>query len=188
MSITIFGEEIKNATIDGQSVKEITIDGLVVWQLSSPEPTFPDGEGYIYNLGVYSDYWIEGFVTSSTSTIRTKEINDLTIQCISDAAWVTSIPINLTNYNTIYIDWEIGTPTTTERRTDLCSVSSLSGEYYIRVHAMNYTLRSDKGILIVSPTQMAASTVDIITSVNYSKLISPLAHNSVVKIYKVWLV
>ncbi len=129
---------------------------------------WPDAQGYIYNEGAYEDRWIEGYTEGNQDYITaTRESDHLYIRADTDFTvpgytWVIDQPVDLTNINTVHIEWEhtgesahyaerrlhattnpdgysdddanIWSATPTERTEEVLDVSGLSGEYYIGVH------------------------------------------------------
>ena len=123
---------------------------------------------YYYTDGVEDVEWVEGYTVALGS--QSKEIDYLHLQTAYDIGssfrtYVTNVAVNLTNINTLYIEWEnAGNPENIgncsyfiassskmdgvdvydailsktlsfSKVTNSLDVSGLSGSYYIRVHA-----------------------------------------------------
>ncbi len=130
-----------------------------------PSVSIPDADGYLYNLGLHEDMWVEGYTDAGDyGATRSKEADHLYISAnVSELAYVTDIMINLTGISSVIVD--VGTDNSYEiiivastvkdasesthdakavytgitRTNRTLNVSSLSGEYYVRVHSRDGT-------------------------------------------------
>ena len=125
-------------------------------------PSWPDANGYIYNEGQYEDMWVPGYTDGA---VLSKETDHLLISITKNATdsgtWVTDQKIDLTNYNTLELcadlmPVEINNAqliVSTEKMADYsvydvtstiswmswrttADISSLEGEFYIRIYFM----------------------------------------------------
>ncbi len=149
------------------NIDSITSSGAKFWGRVKVLKLWPDGDGYIYNESEHEDEWVEGY---SVSTGSVSEENDhLYLHASNSSAlavrtWVTGEKVDLTNFDTLYVDWENlgddsianssilnisddkdGTHMEFEeqilvrrdfsRQTDSLDISELSDEWYVRAHA-----------------------------------------------------
>lgn len=122
------------------------------------------GSHYYYDEGEYEDDWVVGYSTGAGSQSKESDHLYLLADYVASSAertYVLDSAVNLTNVDTLYVDWEnidgdyvylvVSTDKTSHynvydyryghtvggfsRETNSLDVSGASGNYYIRVHA-----------------------------------------------------
>jgi hypothetical protein len=145
------------------------------------------GELYLYNEGEGEDNWVEGYSYRDGSV--SKESDHLKVYATSgeeqlaERTYVTDDPIDLTNYDTAYIDWKVGVSSLYSTGYFVASTDKNTSctTYNTRVAINSYTSRVE--------TQMDISglTGNHYLRVHAVKSIHPFASSITVYAYKIWL-
>lgn len=150
-----------------------------------PEPE-PLGPLYLYNEGEGEGDWVVGYTSSCGST--TKEETYLYLSANSgmstECTYVTDNAIDLTDYNTLYVEWDTDDD---DKHTSNLDISSFDGEYYIRTHHYGFVVIefpwrvSFIGISALKNGSHATLEVDGYINSDSNPPVDSL------KVYKVWL-
>ena len=124
-------------------------------ECSNIELVWPDENGYVYNQGFYENMWIEGYCDPSGETIKHEnyfEIIDTTLND-NECSLVSEEKIDFTDINSIKLWGRTGVfpPTSSDEKT--FNVSSLIGEYYIRLHYVGNMFGMGTGYIVISSIQ-----------------------------------
>lgn len=83
-------------------------------RICSNLPRFPDKNGNIYNQGIFEERWVEGYsegkVYADAGLIKKSDHLFMYLWNISSGTiyrtFVTDVPIDISKYNTLNIEWE----------------------------------------------------------------------------------
>jgi hypothetical protein len=160
MPITRNGTNITVATFNGTPLTQIIYNGTTVWT----------SQTNYYTNGTQNVPWTTGFTSGTDGSIFFEASNvvisagyEYANSTTNERTIVTLNTINLTNINTLYVDWEcyvtggpgqlsyliasssqvgansvfnarVSASGSRSRQTTSLNVSGLSGNYYIRIH------------------------------------------------------
>lgn len=91
------------------------------------------GPLYLYEDGVGGDDWVEGYTSDCGSIVKEETYLYLSAKdgLSTECTYVTDKTIDLTYYNTLYVEWDTDDDT---KHTSHLDISTFLGSYYISVH------------------------------------------------------
>ncbi len=147
----------------------------------------PDGDGYIYNEGIYEDKWVEGYSTGTGSQSK-EEDSHLYLYAKRESAdaertYVTDKRVDLTDWDDLKIEWENTASESDANFSYLAVSTNKSGDSGIADERINTNSNFTKTTDTMNVSGLSGSYYIRVhaTALTLSDIESEL------KVYKVWL-